>query len=200
MNEQERYENEILHAIEIKGMDKVEYSDILVCSNTPKILQDIGLKNLPILFSRKHLYIAIKEKNYKKHHKGLQIKEHIFKIPMFLEKPALVIKDTDDKHAGDILIMANSYDSDNYPIVISLKMDSDLGIYKDVKISNYMITILGYNYIEDLIENAVKNSNVIYYDKEKIQEIDQFTGKKVSNTLSSLGPNIILQQFVGKVK
>lgn len=200
MNEQERYENEILHAIEIKGMDKVEYSDILVCSNTPKILQDIGLKNLPILFLRKHLYIAIKEKNYKKHHKGLQIKEHIFKIPMFLEKPALVIRDTDDKHAGDILIMANSYDSDNYPIVISLKMDSDLGIYKDVKISNYMITILGYNYIEDLIENAVKNSNVIYYDKEKIQEIDQFTGKKVSNTLSSLGPNIILQQFVGKVK
>ena len=200
MNDQERYEKEILHAIEIKGLDKAEYSDILVCTNTPKILQDIGLKNLPILFSRKHLYIAIKEKNYKKHHKGLLLKEHIFKIPMFLEEPALVIKDTDTKHSGDILIMANAYDSDKYPIVISIKTNSIQGVYKDVKISNYMITILGYNYIEDLIENAVNNSGVIFYDKEKIQEIDQFTGKKVSNALSSLGSNIILQQFTENVK
>ena len=38
MTEQERYENEIDYAIRIKGLDKVEYSDILVCSNTPKIL------------------------------------------------------------------------------------------------------------------------------------------------------------------
>ena len=60
MTEQERYESEIDNAIAIKGLDKVEYSDILVCSNTPTILKDIGLEDLPILFSRKHLYIAIK--------------------------------------------------------------------------------------------------------------------------------------------
>ena len=65
MTEQERYENEINYAIKIKGMDKVEYSDVLVCSKTPKILQLVGLENNPILFSRKHLYLAIKEKNYK---------------------------------------------------------------------------------------------------------------------------------------
>ena len=62
MTEQERYESEIDNAIAIKELDKVEYSDILVCSNTPTILKDIGLEDLPILFSRKHLYIAIKQK------------------------------------------------------------------------------------------------------------------------------------------
>ena len=65
MTEQERFEKEIDNAIAIKGLDKVEYSDILVCKNTPQILISVGLKDLPILFSRKHLYMSIKEKNYK---------------------------------------------------------------------------------------------------------------------------------------
>lgn len=200
MTEQERYESEIDNAIAIKGLDKVEYSDILVCSNTPTILKDIGLEDLPILFSRKHLYIAIKEKNYKKHYKGLSVKEHIYCIPQFLSSPAIILNDINEKHAGDILIVANAYDDDRYPIAISLKANATQGFYKNVLKSNYMITILGYNYIEDLIEKAIENTAIIYYNKEKIQEIDQFTGKKVSNALSSLESNTILQQYTKKVK
>ena len=195
MTEQERFENEINNAIAIKGLDKVEYSDILVCKNTPQILLSVGLKDLPILLSRKHLYMSIKEKNYKKHYKGLQIEEHIYKIPNFISDPAIILRDTDDKHTGDILIVANAYDKDKFPIVISIKANSTQMTHKDTTECNYMITILGYNHINDLVNNAVANKNVLYYDKEKIQEIDQFTGKKVSNTLSSLESNIILQQF-----
>ena len=58
-----------------------------------------------------------------------------------------------------------------------------------------MITILGYDYIEDLIKNALKENAILFYDKEKTQEIDQFTEKKVSNTLSSLESNVIIQQY-----
>ena len=176
MTEQERYENEINYAIMIKGLDKVEYSDILVCPNTPRILQSVGLNDYPILFSRKHLYMAIKEKNYKKHYKGLSVKEHIYKIPQFLKDPAIILKDTNVNHSGDILIVVNTYDNDGHPIVVSIKANSTKGIYKNVKINNYLITILGYDYIEDLIDNAVNKNAILYYDQEKIQEIDQFTG------------------------
>ena len=196
MTEQERYENEINYAIMIKGLDKVEYSDILVCPNTPRILQSVGLNDYPILFSRKHLYMAIKEKNYKKHYKGLSVKEHIYKIPQFLKDPAIILKDTNVNHSGDILIVVNTYDNDGHPIVVSIKANSTKGIYKNVKINNYLITILGYDYIEDLIDNAVNKNAILYYDQEKIQEIDQFTGKKVSNALSSLESNIIIQQYM----
>ncbi len=66
--------------------------------------------------------------------------------------------------------------------------------------NNYLITILGYNYIDDLINNAVANNAVLYYNKEKIQEIDKFTGKKVSNALSSLESDIIIQKYSKNVK
>ena len=79
----------------------------------------VGLHDYPILFSRKHLYIAIKEKSYKKHYKGLSINEHIYKIPMFLSNPAIIVKDINIKHSGDIIVVANAYDIDKYPFVIS---------------------------------------------------------------------------------
>lgn len=200
MTEQERYESEVNYAIKIKGMDKVVYTDILVCGTTPKILQSVGLEDLPILFSRKHLYMAIKDKNYKKHYKGLKLNEHIYRIPEFLNNPAIILSDIDEKHSGDILVVANAYDNDKFPIVISIKVNSEKGIYKDIKRSNYMITILGYDYIDTLLEKSIESSCVLFYDKEKIQEMDQFTGKKVSNTLSSLESNIIIQQYKEKVK
>ena len=37
-------------------------------------------------------------------------------------------------------------------------------------------------------------------DKEKIQEIDQFTGKSLSNALSSLESNVIIQKYTKNVK
>ena len=197
--EQLRFEKEVHNAILIKGTDKAIYSDILVCKKTPKKLIQVGLKNLPILFSRKHLYTTIKKKNYKKHYKGLNEEKHIYKIPSILKQPALIINDSNEKHTGDLLILSNICDNDKFPLVISLKANSHKGIYTDISVSNYMITILGYENFDELINNAIRNNDVIYYDKKKIQEIDQFTGKKVSNALSILESNIILQQFTEKV-
>ena len=110
------------------------------------------------------------------------------------------MSDINIKHSGDIIVVSDAYDEDKYPIVICIKANSTQGLYKNIKMSNYLITILGYNYIDDLINNAVANNAVLYYNKEKIQEIDQFTGKKVSNALSSLESDIIIQKYSKNVK
>ena len=78
MTEQKRYESELNRVVFEKGLDKITYSDILVCKNTPKILLNIILEDLPILFSKKHFYSVIKNYNDKEHSKGLDLYKHIY--------------------------------------------------------------------------------------------------------------------------
>ena len=216
MTEQERYESELNRAVFEKGLDKITYSDILVCKNTPKILIDIGFEDLPILFSKKHFYSAIKNYNAKKHRKGLDLYNHIYKIPYMLSNPAIVLndiqleKDTqrimqNNKHSGDIVVISENVVyikeiNKTFPIAISIKGNSYKGKYDGIKKNNHLITIFGHDNIENTICEAVKNNYILYYDKEKIQEIDQFTGKSLSNALSSLESNIIIQKYTKNVK
>ena len=199
-NEQVRFENEVKIAISEKNKNNISFSAILVSKKTPKILLDIGFNNLPILLSKSHLYSALKTKNYKKHHKGLSLEKHIFKIPHYLKCPALIINDSNPKHSGDVLLVVNDYDSDFLPIVISIRGNSHRGKYVNVDTSNYIITIFPHNDIVGLITSAVNNNDIIFYNKKRIQEMCQFTGKNVSNILAPLKSNIILQHFVDNVK
>ncbi|MBR1454709.1 MAG: hypothetical protein IJ593_08735 [Lachnospiraceae bacterium] len=223
MTEQERYESELNRAVFEKGLDKITYSDILVCKNTPQILIDIGLEDLPILFSKKHFYQSIKPYNKKKHNKGLDLFEDIYKIPSFLNDPMLIMNDlfVDSKtsnlsskntHAGDVLVFSNKLDDRLKPIVLSLIVNAQNGIYENVKKEHYLITIFGHENFTNLINIAIKNNAIIYYNNEmtktmernyeikKTQEINQFTGKLVPNTLFSLESNTIIQKYTKNVK
>ena len=223
MPEQERYERELNRAVFEKGLDKITYSDILVFQNTPKILIDIGFEDLPILFSKKHFYQSIKPYNRKKHRKGLDLYKDIYKIPMFLSEPMIIMKDlfvdseTSDlslskKHAGDILLFTNKLDDRLNPIVLSIIVNAKSGIYENVQQKHYLITIFGHDNFTNLIDMAVKNNSILYYndlkakelelsfESKKTQEINQFTGKLVPNALFSLESNTIIQKYTKNVK
>ena len=47
--------------------------------------------------------------------------------------------------------------------------------------------------------DKITYNDILYYDLKKIQEIDKFTGKSLSNALSILESNIILQHYTAKV-
>ncbi len=183
MTEQERYEQELNNAIFEKGLDKITYSDILVCKNTPKILLDIELDDLPILFSKKHFYSVIKNYNAKKHRKGLDLYKHIYKIPYMLSNPAIIFNDIqlekdaqkimqNNKHSGDIVVISERVVhikeiNKTFPMAISIKGNSNKGIYDGIKKNNHLITIFGHDNIENTICEAVNNNYILYYDKEK---------------------------------
>ncbi|MBR4313763.1 MAG: hypothetical protein IKP66_02520 [Lachnospiraceae bacterium] len=133
-----------------------------------------------------------------------------------LSNPAIVLndiqleKDTqrimqNNKHSGDIVVISENavYVEDinkTFPIAISIKGNSNKGIYEGIKKNNHLITIFGHDNIENTICEAVKNNYILYYDKEKIQEMNQFTGKSLSNALSSLESNTIIQKYTKNVK
>ena len=223
MTEQERYESELNKAVFEKGLDKITYSDILVCKNTPKILVDVGLADLPILLSKKHFYQSIKPYNRKKHRKGLDLFEDIYKIPMFLSNPMIIMKDlfidskTSElnlfkKHAGDILIFTNKLDDRLNPIVMSIIVNAQSGIYENITQEHYLVTIFGHDNFTNLIDIAVKSNSILYYNNLKVKELElnfeskktqeknQFTGKLVPNALFSLESNIIIQKYTKNVK
>lgn len=199
MTEEERYESELNKAVFEKGLDEITYSDILVCKNTPKVLIDIGFEDLPILFSKKHFYQSIKPYNRKKHQKGLDLFEDIYKIPTFLNEPTIIMKDifvdnktsdlnTINNHAGDVLVFTDKLDDRLNPIVLSIIANAKGGIYDNIHKEHYLITIFGHDNFTNLIDIAVKNNSIMYYNDLKVKELElNFESKKTQEKTSLRG-------------
>ena len=103
--------------------NKYPKRDMLVVSkNTPKILQDIGLSDLPITMTQKHLYTITHEsgKYSDANYHNIDM-ETIKQIPEALSNPLNVLKsDTKD---DSIVVVTELSDKNDDIIVASIKLD-----------------------------------------------------------------------------
>ena len=117
-----------------------------------------------------------------------------------------------NNHAGDVLVFTDKLDDRLNPIVLSIIANAKNGIYDNIQKEHYLITIFGHDNFTNLIDIAVRNNSIIYYnalkvkelefnfETKKTQETNQFTGKLVPNALFSLESNIIIQKYTKNLK
>ena len=186
--DQIRFEKEIKEALIISN-DNV--NDIKIC-DTPQILLDAGMDQKPILYSKNHLKNAIAKYDKVKHHHGISINS-IYNLPQYIKEPAIILKNYKDKTKP--ILVFNDINSEKSPLFAVLDMNGD-GVYNLQEIdSNYMLSIYGKDKFDDYLRIAVDNKEVVYYDKEKVQDLEALAGLSLSNCTSILEPNKILQQI-----
>ena len=101
---------------------------LTLSKTTPKILQDIGLKNRPITMTQRHLKTvmnaggAYKGANY--HNSGA---DTIKKIPEALNNPLNVLKSSTDENR--IVVVTDFADKKERPIIASIKING-MGVIK----------------------------------------------------------------------
>lgn len=140
----------------------------LYVTETPEILQQIGLKQLPMLYTKKHLEDALKPKNEKKHYHGLT-EAQIKKMPEIIEHPAIVI---DSLSRNDsIVVISDICDNDNLPIIVSVRIDGN-GVYELKQVaSNFITGMYGRKGISALIDRAAKDNKILYINNKKSHNI-----------------------------
>lgn len=166
------------------------YGDLKVCE-TPKILLEIGCQPLSIHYTKRHLANAIRPKNRKLHHHGITI-EQIKSVPELLQTPVMIM---DSLTRNDsIVAVLPTIDIDKCPIVVSIYPNGKAKYENSEIASNFATSIYGREDFLDFVNRCVNSDKILYYDKQKSQELFSLLGLEFSEGLNNLDPNVIIHQ------
>lgn len=137
-------------------------TDMLVVSqNTPKILQEIGLNNLPITLTQRHLKTIMNSNgeytgaNY--HDLGVDL---VKQLPQAISNPLNIIKSNTD--ANSIVVITELADKQDRPIIASIKIDGK-GVINNIEIdSNVMTSAYGKDNYDSFMKKNIANGNMLY--------------------------------------
>lgn len=168
------------------------YSALKVC-DTPKILINVGCEPLPMLYTQRHLKNALKAKNYKHNeYHGLTI-ENMKKIPELVREPVLIFDSLSKQDT--IVLVTNELDIDNAPIIVSIKPNGQ-GVYEISNTnSNFITSIYGKdNGFKDYIDEAINKNKLLFFDKEKSQQLFSVLQLQLPQGLNNFDSNNIIRQ------
>lgn len=164
------------------------------------ILLDVGCEQLPMFYTKRHLHDALKPKGNTGesiHYHGLNA-EQIKKMPMLLENPVIVY---DSLSRNDsIIIVTSELDNEKMPIIDDIKPNGKAKYDLELVESNFVMSFHGRNNFENQINRAVEQDKVLYYNKEKSQELFSVLGLQLSKGLNILDSNVIIHQGRNIVK
>ena len=171
------------------------YDNSVKLCNTPDIFVNAGLSQLPMLYSKKHLRDALKPKTDKNsHYHGLTVSQ-IEQIPKLLAEPAIIFDSISPINKNSIVAVLNAVDNDNAPLLVTITPNGK-GTYQLEEISsNYITSIYGKdNAFENYINRVIASGNILFWDKNKSQELFSVLGLQLPQGLKVLDSNTIIHK------
>ena len=141
-------------------------------NDTPQVLQDLGLRNLPMLMTSMHVYKAIKTEQEainegrflqrdKNHYHELG-KQKFIDVVNALESPEIIYKDNSDPNDLQIIAVVGLKNNDNYQIMVAIKPEGK-GNYNKISVdSNVMLSMYGRKNLQNKISDAQKDGRILY--------------------------------------
>nr|DAK39129.1 MAG TPA: hypothetical protein [Caudoviricetes sp.] len=143
-------------------------------NDTPQVLQDLGLRNLPMLMTSKHVYKAIRTEQEAKnegrfvqrdkgHYHELG-KQKFLDVVNALENPEFIYKADSDPNDLQIIAVVGLKDDKNRQIMVAIQPEGN-GNYNKVSVdSNVALSMYGRKNLPTKISDA-QNDGRILYDK-----------------------------------
>lgn len=165
---------------------------VLVKDETPFALRQVGLRNLPMLTTQKHLSDALHAKSEDNPHwHGLSLS--VLKgLPNYFENPVMIMDSM--SNSGSIVVVTDKFDNDNLPIIASIRPDGT-GLYNKIKIeSNFVTGYYGKKNFGNFLEKNLSNNTVLYWDKEKSLNLLGAIRLQLPQVLTSLDSDTIIRK------
>lgn len=159
-----------------KQVDKVKNGtfpqrDMLTLGKTPQVLKDIGLSDLPITMTQKHLDTIMNEKGKYKNANYHGLGEEIVKqLPKAINNPLDVVKLSTDNNS--VVLTTYLEDKQGRSIIASIKIDGK-GTVNDIRIdTNVMTSAYGRNNYESWMDKNIAEGRLLYdIDKGVIKKL-----------------------------
>lgn len=147
-------------------------SHIILLQETPKILQEIGIPNKPLLMTAKHVYLAInkngKYSDTNNHYHDLG-KKLFLQIPDLLKSPVIVF--CSQNNNKDIIAIVNATDKEKNPLIVPIRING-FGRYNEMSINgNIVKSLYGKRNLNRYIEKNVRPEDILLIQNKKIRTL-----------------------------
>ncbi len=162
----------------------IKSSDFINVSNTPKILQDIGLPNNQIILKQSKLKTMLQESsNSNDNLHGLPV-ETVKRIPEAISNPLNVLKSSTNENS--IVVITDLADKMERPIIASIEMNYKGQIGNIEFLSNRLTSAYGKNNYDSFMQGEIAKGNLLYdIDEGIIKELSTSTRLQSPEGLSS---------------
>jgi len=194
-------ETETKYSIEIpyaKQVDMVLQNILLktsavYVSETPQILLDAGMSQLPMLITQKHIRNIVAEKDVNDSTKHGLTTDQIKKLPELLDKPVMMA-DSISKN-DSVIVVTSEIDADGFPIIVSIKPNGK-GTIMDVEMvdTNFVTSVYGRSNFIGFVETLYNKDALLYVNKIKSQELFNRIRIQFPQLLNNLDFDTIIKQ------
>lgn len=167
-------------------------SSHLKLMDTPKLLQEAGLPDLPILMTAQHLKsITSKSGKGKKNYHGLDV-DVVKKLPEYISDPVMI---ADSLTRGDsVVIITEAIDSESRPVIAAILLDGSGRIDGEHINANIMTSAYGKDNFQSFLNRLADSNSVIYWNEKKSQDLSVSLGIQFPNAITSLNSSTIIHQ------
>lgn len=172
----------------------------LYIRETPITLRGIGLGDLPMTITAKH----IQNINHAEDPSGQHPEWHgidqatIARLPQLLERPVVIMDSA--TVPGDIVVVASEVDDQGRPIVVSIRPNGTAKVDEQRGPSNFITSVYGRNGYAAWVNQAVRDGRVLYWNKNRSQNLSGKARVQFPAGLTGLASNTIIKRHAGYVK
>lgn len=168
-----------------------QYNALYVGETSP-LMEKLGLKQLPVLMTSKHLrdIVAEKRSGNTRYH-GLTV-DQVKSLGGILSDPAMVLDSAQRNDA--VVFVSDQTDADGLPIVAAIRPNGS-GVYEMTRQpANFLLSMYGRENFNKFIESAARDGRILYVNKIKSQSLLGDQGVQFATGLSNADSDGIVHQ------
>lgn len=164
----------------------------LYVGETSPLMEELGLKQLPVLMTSKHLNDIVAEKSSSDRRKHGLTPDQVKSLGSILSDPAMVLDSAQRNDA--IVFVSDQTDADGLPIVAAIRPNGS-GVYEMTsQPTNFLLSMYGRENFDKFIESAARDGRILYVNKIKSQSLLGDAGVQFATGLSNADSDGIVHQ------
>lgn len=157
--------------VELSLSNQLQRRDVIYVCNTPKALEGVGCRQLPMFLTQNHLKSMLHEKSSSNPHWHGLSTEQIKNLPELLSEPAIIFDSISPNNANGIMLVLNALDGDNLPLLAAVRPNGQ-GTYMLQKInSNFITSVYGRSTFMEHMTEVARQQKVLYIGKKSNQSL-----------------------------
>lgn len=141
---------------------------VRVCS-TPKVLQNLGLFDLDMYITQKHLNNSMKAQTMSNSHAHNLTREDVKRVAEEMENPVIVAKSL-SKEEGWIVILGYTNKKGD-PIMVSIEPEGTASVHGNIYQSNFITSVYPRENCLEYVKRLKEQGKLLYEDKKRSREL-----------------------------
>lgn len=192
---------------QLDELDNSSRFSALYIEETPNILAEVGLGDLPLCMTKAHMKDALHEKDPSNPHWHGVPEGVVRRLPDLLSKPAMILRSKTTP--GDIVVVLQAADADGNPIVATIRPNGSAWVDKVAGPANFITSVYGRDNFapkagetskNNLLYLALRDRGIMYWNEKRTETLAHRCRLQLPQTLRKVPSDIILKEYEGYVK